>query len=55
MNGENVFRMNQLMFKTSGKLPIIIKEYVKCILHSKRKTERSEHVTGWTWKHWDSG
>jgi hypothetical protein len=36
------------LFKTSGGLPIFLKESIPQL--NKEKTERSQHVTGWTRK-----
>jgi hypothetical protein len=45
---------NRLKFKASGKSPITIsEEFREYTLKQQRKTERCQHVTGCTWKHWD--
>ena len=39
-----------LKFKTSENLLIILGEFMEYSLHLLRKIERSQLVTGWTWK-----
>ena len=42
-------RNKWLKFKSSGGLPIIFGEFMEYYLKLIKKTERSQHVLGWTW------
>ena len=43
-------RNNRLKFKTTGKLPIMLEEFIEYTQFNKRKFEGCQHVTGWTCK-----
>ena len=45
--------LNQLKLKTFKKLPSILEESMEYNSNYLRQTERSQHVTSWTWKHLD--
>ena len=46
-------KKNCLKFKTLGKLPIVIEEFIEYRPILQRKIGRYQHVINWTWKHWD--
>ena len=49
-----VWDNNQLQFKASGKLLTILEEIYRIYPNCMKKTlKRCQHVTSWTWKHWD--
>ena len=44
------FENNQLKFKSSDKLPSQFEKNYRTHPNLCRKTNRCQHVTGWTWK-----
>ena len=46
------FEKDRLKPKTFGKSPIIVEESIeRTQINKEKKTESSQHVTSWSWKH----
>jgi hypothetical protein len=45
------FEKQPVKFQDSGKLPISLKTSVQHTSNEPRKTETSQHLTGWAWTH----